>query len=829
MLQCNRKFIQYKKAIRFVFCLCVLIFSFVFVACIPERKLKESEYLLVKNKIIADKKEIPTNDIVYTVRPRTNKRTFGLFLWNVGIYQAMTPKEKPKYEQFKRKMRDTFGKYPVLLDTVTNDFYADKFAQLRLWMQKNFGAPPVLLDSSLIDYSLLQIKLMMHNIGYFNAEVDYKVKFIRDKRAKVFYYIRSGKPYRINRISYQLSDDIADYVYRDTARAQIQSGDIFTVKNMETRREQITERLLNAGYYNFSKNYIRYEVDTNLGGSLLNLKFIISNPYYRTDDTTFVEGKHRRYIISTINIISNFSNWEDFLSMDTVHYMETVKKTHDTNHYLVYYPPNQKDHHPSALVYPVFFSPGDMYSSRLSRSTYDRYAEMHNFNFIKVSYAETEDSKQNFMKDTGYLDCQIQLTKSKRQSLGFELLAKNSSGIFGATGELSYRNRNLFKAAEIFTFSLKYTQELRIDSSRANFQNFGLGGNIMLEFPRFLFPIKQQDIPKAFRPRTWMSIGGDYLRQQYYSRALTNFIFSYEWSERKSGQRIHHSLSALDFNLVKMYRDSLFDVTIFQYGFSQRILEKYKDHFLLGSNYKITLQDAHRYVFRARFDVYGNLLYGIMRMFGNLSDKYKNEYNQYTIWGIPFTSGITTDFDFTYHILQRKKSSLVYHLTFGIGFATLNSSVLPFEKSFYLGGSNSMRAWRLRALGPGAYADTSVSVITVERIGDIKFETNLEYRAPVYKMLHIGLFVDAGNIWLIRKNEALPKGEFEFNRFFKEIAVNAGIGLRIDLSFFVIRLDYALKIHDPGRTDNTWCFLNWSNFKSFSNDGTVVLGIGYPF
>ncbi|MDR2407465.1 MAG: outer membrane protein assembly factor [Bacteroidales bacterium] len=806
-----------------------MIFSFVFVGCLPERKLKETEYLLVKNKIIADKKkDIPTNDMVYTVRPRVNKRTFGMFLWGVGIYQAMIPKEKPQYEQFKRKMRNTFGKYPVLLDTVTNDYYTAQWDKLRLWTQKNFGSAPVLLDSSLINYSLAQIKLTMLNIGYFDAKIDYKVKFT-DKRAKVFYYITSGEPYRINQITYQLPDDIANYVYQDTARAQIQRGDIFTVENMENRRNEISERLLNAGYYNFSKDYVRYEVDTNLGGQLLNLKLVISNPYYRIDDTTLVEGKHRRYIVNTINIISNFSNWDDFLSMDTIQYMEVVKKNQDTNYYIVYYPPNQKDYRPSALVYPVFFSSGDMYSSRLSRSTYDRYSEMHNFNFIKVSYSETEDSKRNFIRDTGYLDCQIQLTKSKKQSLGFDLLAKNSGGIFGVAGELSYRNRNLFKAAEIFTFSLKYTQELRMDSSKANFQNFELGGNIMLEFPRFLFPIKQQNIPKAFRPKTWMGLGGDYLRQQYYSRLLTNFIFTYEWNERKPGQRIHHSLSVLDFSLIKMYRDSLFDASIAQYAFSQRILEKYKDHFLLGSNYRITLQDAHRYVFRARFDMYGNLLYATMRAFGKLTDKYKNAYNQYSIWGIPFASGLTMDFDFTYNILQKKKSSLVYHLTFGIGFSTMNSSVLPFEKSFYLGGSNSMRAWRLRMLGPGSYADSNASVIAAERIGDIKFETNLEYRTPVYKILHIGLFVDAGNIWLMKKNEVLPNGEFAFNRFFKEIALDVGIGLRLDLSFFVIRMDYALKIHDPGRTDNTWSFLNWHNFKSFSNDGTFVLGIGYPF
>jgi hypothetical protein len=562
---------------------------------------------------------------------------------------------------------------------------------------------------------------------------------------------------------------------------------------------------------------------------MLDLKFIISNPYYKINDTTVAEGKHRRYMINKINIISGFSDWNESLPVDTVQYMEVIKKSQDTNYYILSYPPNQKDYHPAALVYPVFFSTGDMYSNRLSSNTYDRYADMRNFNFIKVAYTETEDSKQNFTKDTGLLNCQIQLTKAKKQSLGFDLLAKNSGGIFGVSGELSYRNKNLFKAAEIFTFTLKYTQELRMDSSKANLENFGVSGNITLEFPRFLFPVKQQNIPKSFRPKTKMSLGGDYLRQQFYSRLLTNFVFSYEWSERKSGVRIYHSLSALDFNLIKMYRDSLFDASIIEYGFRQRVLEKYKDHFLLGSNYRITLQDARRYVFRARFDSYGNLMYGLMRMFGKWSEKNKNEYDQYAIWGIPFASGVTADLDFTYNILQNKKTALVYHLTLGMGLPTMNSSVLPFEKSFYLGGSNSMRGWRLRTLGPGSYSDSNTSSYAIERVGDIKFETNLEYRVPLYKMIHIGLFIDAGNIWLMKKNDAFPNGEFRFDRFFKEIAVDAGIGLRLDLSFFVIRLDYAIKVRDPGGIGNAWSFLNWENYSAFRADRAIVLGIGYPF
>lgn len=808
--------------ILFAFVLC----SFAFTSCTPEKKLKESEYLLVKNKVIADKKVVPTGDIVYAVRPRTNKRTFGLFLWQVGIYQAMIPAEKPGYEKFKRKMRNSLGQYPVLLDTVANDYYGQQFGKFRIWMQEKFGENPVLLDSSLIEYSLAQIKLMMNNIGYFDAKVNYKVNF-EGKRAKILYSIIAGEPYRINDITYQVSEPIAQYVYADTGRSLIRRGDIFTVDNLDRQRNRIAERLSNRGYYEFSKNYIRYEVDTNLDGQLLNLRMIVANPVYQIDDSTTIKGKHRCFIINSINVFSDFSQWEHNYFEDSVHYVEIQKKTQDTSTYFVFYQSQKREYKPSALVYPIFFKPGAVYSGRFSRNTYDRYSDMQNFNFIKVSYAETSESKMNFMKDTGYLDCQIQLMKSKKQSLSADLLLKNTGGIFGVGIELGYRNKNLFRAAEILSFSLKYTQELQFDSSSVHFRNFELGGTIMLEFPRFLFPIKQQNIPKSFRPKTWMSLGMNYLRQEHYSRFLTNFMFTYDWNVRKRQTTMRHSLSMLDFNLIKMYRDSIFDVNTSK--FSQRVLEKYKDHFILGSNYRFTMQDVRCYVFMARLDIYGNLLHGAMAAFGKLSEKLKDENKHYTIWGIPFACGVGVELDFVYNILQNKKTSLVYHANLAVGVPTMNSSTLPFEKSYYLGGANSMRGWRLRSLGPGSYVDTSsTATIVIDRVGDIKFETNLEYRVPIYKVLHFGLFADIGNVWMLKKTESLPNSEFAFNRFFKEIAVDIGIGLRLDLTFFVIRLDYAVKIHDPGQ-QKPWRIANWIDYKAYRFDRSIVLGIGYPF
>ena len=795
-----------------------------FSACTPEKKLKETEFLLVRNKIVADNKAVPISDrISYVVQPRTNKRSLGIFLSKVSTYQAMIPVERPRYEKFKYKMRNTFGKYPVLLDTVACDWYAEKWNNAKIWIQKNYGEPPVLLDTGWIEHSVNQINLMMKKIGYFNAHTDYSVRF-RGKRAVVLYKITAGTPYRITDIQYSVVEPVARIVLADTSNSLLQRGDMYNEYNLDDERVRIEERLLNRGYFNFSRGNVRYEADTSLGNGNVSLRVIIQNQTQRLNDSTAIENKFRCYKIQSIDIYANDSNLNR-IHFDTVLYTEVVNKT-DTHFYRVFFPVGNQFYKPSALVYPLFFATGDVLTKRRSTFSYDRYVDMRNFDYIKMSYAETEESRANPQKDTAYLHSKVELIKMKRQLYEFDLGAKNTGGIYGVGGSATYGNRNLFKRAEIFSFSMKYTQELQVVNTVWHFRNFEAGANVTLEFPRFLFPVKQQNIPKNFRPKTFMSAGFNYIQHDYYSRFLTSANFTYNWMKRlNSGKFIYHTLSPGDFGLIKMYKDSIIINIIKEYGFGDRIKERYKNHFMLGSKYGFTLQSG-QYIFRAQFNAYGNVLYGVMRSWDSQTKKTKNQLGQYTVWKIPFESCLTADFDFVYNLIQQKRKALVYRLAVGVGTPTFHSLVIPYEKSFYLGGSNSMRAWRLRALGPGSFTDTSI----LERVGDIKFETNLEFRTTIYRYFKLGAFTDIGNIWLIKKSKDYPNGEFAFNRFYKELAIDVGLGLRIDLSFVIIRIDYALKIHDPAKQKfNGWQTFNWASYKNFKADRAIVFGIGYPF
>jgi len=749
--------------------------------------------MLVKNKIIADKKEIPTKDIIYVVRPITNKKFLNLFFWKAGIYQSMMPKDTAKDNKAKQ------------------------------WMRKNFGEQLVLLDTALIEYSHSQILLYMRNKGYFESKVEYDIKTnIRNKKkAKVIYRIESGVPCVVNKIKYRIKDKkIEQFVLHDTTQCLIKIGDHFDMDILTEERSRITTTLTNQGYYNFNDNYIIYRIDSNLTNHTVHIIIEILNPEYTLDGQK-VEGNHRKYFIKNIDIISNFINPSG--DIDTVYYSEIVHKT-DTNMYTILYA-DKIDFKPKTLVYPLSFSIGDLYKSDEIKRTYNRFNDMRNFSFIKVSFRETEESKKNLFSDSGYVNCTVQLSKMERGSIHYDLLGKNVGKDFGMGVNVSYSNRNMFKSGEIFSITGMYANELQRQTDDANeqkwrFQNFEVGGDIGLEFSRFLFPVKQQNISKTLRARTILNIGTNYQKQDHYSRFISSTGFRYEWS---SSPRLSHSLTAININLVKIYPDSVFNEEI--KGLSKRIRDKYTDHLLLGTNYQLifsTYKNNLRknfYLIRFNAEAYGNVLYGIFKA----ANATLNENNQYNFWGIPFASYVSTNVDLAYNIMIGKKSSFVLHTDLGIGIPTTKNSItLPFEKSFYLGGSNSMRAWRLRTLGPGSYSGLASNL---ESTGDIKIEFNAEFRTPIYKYLHFAVFADAGNIWIFQKNIDLPGGEFLWNKFYKDIALGSGAGLRLDLTFFIIRLDAALQIYNPAKVKS----LQWINEKVSLKDIIFSAGIGYPF
>jgi outer membrane protein assembly factor BamA len=453
---------------------------------------------------------------------------------------------------------------------------------------------------------------------------------------------------------------------------------------------------------------------------------------------------------------------------------------------------------------------------------------MQNFRSIRISYATMGNRQGENASDSGWLACNILLSPLEKHTLNFELLGKDIGSDYGIGVNLNLKNRNLFHGGEVqydnLLFSTEFQRNTTIEEANEEvpmwrYRNFELGGEIGIHFPKMIFPFSQSLIPKKFHSQTRISAGSYFQQRDHYSRLITNTGVEYEW---KPSDHASHILKLTDISMVKIYKDSIFDHNLANY--SQRIREKYTSHVLIGTNYKLLYNNISNnkrqnfYRMRLNLNAYGNLLYGLF----SLSGAQKDSKGQYTIAGTPFTSFVSAEIDFTYNLMLWERSSLVAHTCAGLGTPTSNASTLPFERSFYLGGTNSMRAWNLRELGPGSYHGT---LSNFESSGDIKWECNLEFRTPVYKKIFTALFLDLGNIWNIRKNVEIPNGEFAWNRFYKELALDGGVGVRLDLSFLVLRMDVAATLRTPYLDESE----RWRKHPVTWDELHFRFGIGYPF
>lgn len=766
-------------------------------SCSSTKHLNEGEYLLVKNKITTNKKDLPSKgDLYYLAKPVSNHQFLGLFPLKAAVYQSLSPKKEGAKER--------------------------KWKQ---WMRKTFGEEPVLADSSAIMASCHNMQQYLFNKGYFQSEINNEIHY-KKKKAKVVYNITVDQCYTLNETKYQIEDSLIEkIILRGSSRSLLQKGIPFDVDILDDERERICESMNNHGYYYFTIDDISYKIDSNLKSHRFNLTVVVNNSREWTDSNGNKQVlPHRKYYIRNISIYaSDIEN--DNSQTDSISYSIT-NKDNSTYNYQLYFDNNLK-YRPKSLIYPLTFHPNSLYSSWNNKSSYNRYNDMQNFRFIRLSYQETAESKEN-LSDTGWLDCQIQLSKLEDHIVDLEVLGKDIGDDYGIGLNLKYQNRNTFHGGEILFANLMFSNEFQKTSNYNDeneeipmwrYRNFEIGGEIGLRFPKMLLPFPHKSIRPTHRATTNLSLGSYFQQRDHYSRFNTNTNLKYEWKPRNS---VSHSLTLIDINIVKIFKDSVFSRNLAKY--SQRIQEKYTDHVLIGTNYKLiysSLRGTKRknyYLLRLNLNAYGNTLYGIFHTIGGQ----QNDQGQYTLFGTPFTGFVSGEFDFTYNIMLWEKSSFVIHTDAGIGAPTFNASTLPFERSFYLGGSNSMRAWNLRSLGPGSYHG---NLSNFESTGDIKLEFNLEMRHPIYKNFYAAYFLDGGNIWNLRSNTELPNGEFKWDRFYEEIALDGGIGLRWDISFLVLRLDAAIPLYTPYYVKGE----RWIDEKSSFKDLRFCFGVGYPF
>jgi len=423
------------------------------------------------------------------------------------------------------------------------------------------------------------------------------------------------------------------------------------------------------------------------------------------------------------------------------------------------------------------------------------------------------------------LDCNIQLTLLSQQSFKVELEGTNTGGYLGGALNLIYQHKNLFRGAELFNLKLKGAYEaFKQQDKIAISQEYG--AETSLRFPKFLSPfLKKEDFIKKYNPTTTLLAGFDYQEIPLFTRTMAYATFGYNWN---AGNYITHIVNPSQLYFVSLPPnkiDSAFNAKI---NTTPYLAASYRDVMILGGNYSFVFNDqkinrSKHWFLRVNAEAAGNMLALISKL-----AKIPKTDDSYNIFDQPFAQYVRADVDLRYNYILNDVSSIVLRGFVGAGIPFGNSSAIPFEKQYFEGGANGIRAWQVRSLGPGRYKspDTDSQNIPYQT-ADIKIEANAEYRFNLFWILEGALFLDAGNIWTFNEDDSRPGSQFT-KTFLNDIAVGSGLGFRLDLDFVLLRADIGMKLRDPGLSNGSkWIIEDWSGY--YDPKFTFVVAIGYPF
>ena len=702
--------------------------------------------------------------------------------------------------------KSLFGWLPrVWLYYKTQDKTDRKFYR---WVNKNLAVEPVYYNNMNTADSRRQIEAYLNNTGFFKSKVSTTREDI-NKRAHIVYKISPTRPYTIRDIDRKIYDSaISKEINNIESDLVVKTGDNYNVYTMDKERDLISSHLRDNGYYFFTKDYIVYEVDTNLR-------------QHKADVTLRIDGKkHNKYLINKVFIYPDYNiQTANTTINDTVPFTFTLRRKDPMHRFDFIYGKNPKVNL-KTFNQVIQIHQGDVFSQKKVSQTYRALGSLKLYTLSNISF-DTVASGNDSVK---LMNCTITLQKGKIHHYNLQLEGTNSGGDLGALGSFSYRNNNIFRGSEVLRITLRGGFQAQrvanfvVDEGLFNTKEFGAEASIM--FPRFLSPISLHRFVSEYQPKTMLSTGYNMQIRPLYYRYIMTASFGYNW---RTTNTIEHFLTPINLNTVKVLPSELFSLLL-DLETNQRIKDQYTDHLILGLNYSFIFNNQNvkktNDFFYLKFDIEtsGNVLSLL-----NETPVITRSDNYHEIIGIRYAQFFKFQIDFRFYHYFRNRDMLAMRFMYGQGIAYGNSIDLPFERSFYAGGTNGMRGWQFRTLGPGEF--NNEYGYDMEHIGDLQIESNIEYRFPLYGILKGVIFSDMGNIWTLSNNESFPGGQFKIDKFYKQFALDAGFGLRFDFSFFLIRLDVAAPLCDPAYDEAH----RWRVSKLQWSDVVWNFGIGYPF
>jgi outer membrane protein assembly factor BamA len=747
-------------------------------SCNPTKYVPADKYLLYSSKVKIKDKSVKAEALKSYIKQKPNKTIFGRIRFHLGLYNLSNIEKEKGFNKFLRKI----------------------------------GEEPVIYDPYLKEKSLAQLDIFMKNKGYYNAVISDSVYF-KGKKANVVYYVDGGKPYTINDIKYAVHDtSVRSIVLADTVNTLLKRADLFD-KDVVLQNERIRiERLLkNNGYYNFTREYVFFEVDSALTSHKVNIELHIENPV----NTTGLETPHKQYKIRNISI----SAMPDLLDNKN---LVTQNDTLDTGKGIFITDIEKLKINPGSFVQFIYIQPGKLYNESSVDETYNHVSSLNLFKLVDIKYTELPNSSDT--SAYSWLDCDIRLSPSSLQSYSWDLEGTNSSGNIGGAVNLGYQHINLFGNAEILDLKLRGALESLKEKEGSIRRTEEYGAEANIKFPTFLLPVRNDNFIKKYNPKTTLSLSYNYQHRPDFTRTVANAGFGYNWKETRHKE---HIFRPFEINYVQIPKTSpWFDSII-----SKTYLESsYRDHLITITSYSYIYNNQNIkknqdfIFFRLNAESAGNTLSLFKSQFEKVND---STFSYYKLLGIQYSQYLRGDIEYKYYNFINPTNSIVYRFFAGLAYPYGNARAIPFEKRYFSGGANGLRGWQLRSLGPGSYLDTDSTRKFPNSSGDIKLEFNFEYRFKLFWKLEGAFFVDAGNIWAIRKEDNREGALFEWNRFYKELALDSGLGFRFDFSFFLVRADVGMKMRDPSQLSGNRMIIG--NRRLTRDDFVFNIGIGYPF
>ncbi|WLD25168.1 BamA/TamA family outer membrane protein [Flavobacterium dauae] len=688
----------------------------------------------------------------------------------------------------------------------------------KYWLKYKVGEKPVYLSDVDIPFNLDLIENTGENRGYFNISASFDT-LPKNKKVKIDYNVSPRTQYVINQVTFPVDSSVlAKEINKITNKTLLKANAPFNLDVIKKERERIDVALKENGFYYFDPNNLIIQVDSTKVKHKVNLNVKVKTSTPELARNQFSIDKV--YIFSDYNLRNSRRRRNLIRSdIDTILWKDNV--------YII--DPKEK-FRPQIYDRALYFKSGDLYNRTNHNLTLSRLVNLGTFKFVKNQFVLTDSTANKF--DVYYF-----LTPHDFKSLRLETLGKsNSASYVGGEVNLNWRHRNFLKGAEVFTATLYTAIDFQLGGNKDANNIYRMGSKFSLTWPRIISPFRFHS-SSAFVPKTKVELGYEYQnRTQLYTLHNFNASFGYLWKENALRE---HDLKIIEVTYVTPERISdkyledmnATDPTKENYNPNavalQRVVEK---QLIFGPVYSYTftntmLPKKHTFYYKGLLDLSANLT-GLISGANAKTDSLK------TVFGVPYSQYLKTEHDFRYYLKLDDKSELATRFIGGIAYPYGNSLHMPFSKQFFVGGSNSIRAFRARTLGPGSYDPrTENTSYFHDQAGDVKLEANIEYRRKLAGFLNLGVFVDAGNVWLLNEEESRPGGKFG-KEFLSEIAVGAGIGLRFDFNILILRTDLAIPLRIPYyEKEDRWTFdeINFKN-KQWRKDNLMLnIAIGYPF